>query len=97
MIILVTALFFGSIYIADLTGNFQIIPDEIKKGESIPVTEIKGYYTIEDAAAATGIPLKQFYIKMSIPESVSKDTKMKDISKEAPDYSFDEAKARAEN
>lgn len=92
MILVVAVLFFGTILIADGTGNYQILPAELKKGETIQVSELKGYHTIEEAALVTGVSIKDIYIKLGIPETVSKDTKMKDISKEVPTFNFDEAK-----
>jgi ferredoxin len=95
MLLTVVAFFFGAITIARVTGNYQVIPSALKEGEIISVTEIKGYYTIEEAALATGLSLKELYEKLGIPEQVSKNTKMKDISKEVPEYNFDVAKEEA--
>ena len=95
MLTIVVALFFGTILTAQATGNYQIIPSALKEGQIIPISEIKGYNTIEEAAQATGLTLQEIYAKMGIPENVTKDTKMKEISKEAAGYNFDEAKEKA--
>jgi ferredoxin len=95
MLLIVLVLFFGTIAIAQVTGNFQVIPSAIKEGDIISISGIKGYYSIEEAAIATGLSLKEFYKKLDIPEQVSKNIKMKDISKEVPEYNFDDAKEKA--
>lgn len=96
MIIIVVGLFFGTITIAQVTGNFEILPKDLLKGEVIPISEVKGYHSIEEVAMATGLSLKEVYEKLGIPESVSKGTKLKEISKEVPEYDFDAAKAKVD-
>lgn len=95
MLIIVVGLFFGAITVAQVTGNYEILPKALKEGQAVPISEVKGYYSIEDAAAATGLSLKEVYDKLGIPESVSKGTKLKEISNEIPSYDFDAAKAKA--
>lgn len=95
ILLTVVGVFFGTIFIAQATGNYQIMPSELKKGEVISISEIKGYYSIEDAAIATGLPLQELYEKLGIPESVSKDTLMKEISTKVEGFSLDEAKSKA--
>lgn len=95
ILIVVSVLFFGTILTAQLTGNFQILPSALKEGEVIPIYEVKGYYTIEDASVTTGLSLEEVYRQLSIPENVSKGTMLKEISKEVPEYNFDEAKEKA--
>lgn len=94
--VIVVVMFFGTIFTAQATGNFQLGPSALKSGDIIQIQDIKGYYTIEDAAKATGLTLEEFYEKLDIPESVSKETKMKDISNDVPEYDFDSAKENAE-
>lgn len=95
MLVIVVGLFFGTIMTAQVTGNFEVLPEKLKEGQVISISDIKGYYTIEEAAAATGLSLKELYKKLGIPENVSKSTKMKEISNTVPGYSFDEAKTKA--
>jgi Fe-S-cluster-containing hydrogenase component 2 len=95
ILIIVVGLFFGTILVAQMTGNFEILPEALKEGQTIPISEVKGYYSIEEAAMTTGLSLKEVYDKLGIPESVSKATKLKEISKEVPNYDFDAAKAKA--
>jgi hypothetical protein len=56
---------------------------------------VKGYYTIEEAAVATGLSLQEIYKKLGIPESVSKSTQMKEISSLVEGFNLDEAKEKA--
>lgn len=92
ILVMVAGLFFGTVLIAQETGNYQIIPSALKEGQIVSISEIKGYYTIEESAVATGLSLEEVYEKLGIPEHVSKNTKMKDISKAAPHYNFDKIK-----
>lgn len=96
ILIIVVGLFFGTIMIAQMTGNYEIMPPALKEGQVIPISEAKGYYSIEETAIATGLSLKEVYEKLSIPENVSKSTKLKDISKEDPSYDFEAAKEKVE-
>lgn len=95
MVVLVVGLFFGTIVIAQLTGNFQILPLAVAQGEVIPIYEVKGYNTIEEATTFTGLTLDEVYQQLAIPKSVPKDTQFKNISVLVPEYKFDEAKANA--
>ena len=92
ILVMVVGLFFGTIFIAGATGNYQIMPSAVKEGQIISLSEIKGYFTIEDVAIATGLSLDEVYAQMRIPESVSKNTQMKEISQQVPGYDFDAAK-----
>ncbi|MGB4658492.1 MAG: 4Fe-4S binding protein, partial [Mobilitalea sp.] len=94
-LLIVIGVFFGTILIAQATGNYQMIPSEIKEGQVITISEIKGYYTIEEAATSTGLPLKEIYEILGIPENISKNTQMKEISNEVEGFDLDEAKAIA--
>lgn len=92
---IVIGLFFGTILVAGATGNYQIMPSELKEGQDITISEIKGYYTIEEAAVATGLSLQEIYEKLGIPENISKNTQMKEISNEVEGFDLDEAKSKA--
>lgn len=95
MVVLVVGLFFGTIVIAQITGNFQILPLAVAQGEVIPIYEVKGYNTIEEATTLTGLTLDEVYQQLAIPQSVPQDTQFKNISALVPEYKFDEAKANA--
>jgi len=91
-IIIVIVLFFGSIFAFQAAGLYKLTPEALKAGESIKLDEIKGYMTIEEAAKATKIELKDFYLKLKIPENVPKNVKMKEIQTVSPGYEFDAVK-----
>lgn len=95
-LLIVAGLFFGTVFVAQATGNFETIPSALKEGEIVSISEVKGYYSIEETALATGLSLKDVYEKFGIPANVSKNIKMKDISKEVPSYDFDATKEKAE-
>ena len=92
----VVGLFFGSIFVAQATGNFEILPEALKNGETITISEVKGYYTIDESAAATGLTLQEVYEKLGIPESVPKTTQLKNISGLVDGFDLDAAKEKAE-
>lgn len=92
VIVLVAALFFGSILVFQALGMYKLLPDKLAEGESIPVEEIKGYMTIKDASDATKIEIHEFYKEFQIPESVPDSTKMKEIKDIVPDYDYESIK-----
>ncbi|MGV8906165.1 MAG: 4Fe-4S binding protein [Acetobacterium sp.] len=92
---IVVALFFGTIFIAQLTGNFEVLPKALEQGQLLPIYEVKGYNTIEEAVTLTGLTLEEVYKQLGIPAGASKSTQFKNISAQYPDYSFDEAKVNA--
>lgn len=95
MLILVVGIFFGTIAVAQASGNYDVLPEALKSGEIISITDAKGYYTIEETAAATGLTIEEVYAQLGIADSVPKSTKLKDIAFEVPGYNLDEAKAKA--
>ncbi|NLI91543.1 MAG: 4Fe-4S binding protein [Peptococcaceae bacterium] len=95
ILVIVAGIFFGTITVAQATGNYDVLPSALKNGQVVSISEAKGYYSIEETAVATGLSLEEVYAKLDIPARVAKSTKLKDISKEVPEYSFDEAKAKA--
>ena len=97
VIALVLVLFFGSIFAFQAAGVYKLLPEKVKAGDSISFAEVKGYMSINDAAAATKVNLDEFYKKYAIPASVPSQTKMKEISKVAPGYDFDKIKESLNN
>lgn len=95
MLIIVVVLFFGSIFVVDQLGYYTVKQEMPKAGTTISILEVKGFYTIEETAKATGWGLEDTYKILGIPESVPKTTKMKEISALVPEFSFDAAKTRA--
>lgn len=92
VMVLLIALFFGSIYAAQAAGVYTITPGTLKAGDIIEYAEIKGYMSIEEAAAASNTELREFYDIFKIPSNVPAQTKMKEISEVSPGYDFDNAK-----
>ena len=92
VIILVMAVFFGLIFASQAAGLYQLTPAQLKLGESVNYEEVKGYMSIKEAAESTKTELKVFYGKFKIPENVPETTKMKEISKVAEGYDFDQVK-----
>ncbi len=95
MLVVVVGFFFGTILLAQATGNFELLPEKLKEGQTISITEVKGYYTIQETAKAVGLELKDTYQLLGIPEQVPASTKMKEISKLVSGYEFDVAKEKA--
>ncbi len=87
------ALFFGSIFIFQAAGVYNLLPERPKAGETIDFGEIKGYMTIKEASIYTNTELKEFYKKFEIPETVPESTMMKAIKEYVPDYEFGYYKA----
>ncbi|MDD2483757.1 MAG: 4Fe-4S binding protein [Eubacteriales bacterium] len=92
IIFLVLAVFFGGMMLAQTTGyyNFtnQSPKNQIEQGETLTISELKGYHTIEEASVLLGISLDEFYSMLGVSEdSVPKDTQLKNIS--ALDSTFD--------
>lgn len=92
---LVLALFFGSVFIAQSAGVYNMLPEKSAPGQAISVEDVKGYMTIKEASEATKLELKEFYKEFRIPGNVPADTKMKEIKNIVPDFEFDKAKEEA--
>jgi polyferredoxin len=92
ILLLVAGLFFVPIVAAQVTGNFQVLPESPKANETVSFTEIKGYMTIADAAISVGLEETAFYALFKIPGSVSSATRMKDIANIVAGYDFDAIK-----
>jgi polyferredoxin len=88
----VILLFFGGIGITKLAGIYQTIPSKITSETKITPEEIKGYMTLEEVSKALKIDLNELYKKLNIPDSIPKDTKLKDIKNFIPDFEVEEAR-----
>lgn len=97
MLVIIAALFFGTVWIAQATGNFEVLPEALKQGETIPLSEVKGYFTIEETAKAIGVELEDAYKLLGIPQAVPPSTKMKEIHGIVPEFDFDAVKEKAED
>lgn len=99
MIVLVTVgLFFGSIFILDKVGLYQVsIPtiEQIQEtGETVNIADLRGSMTISEGAAYAGKSLEEFYSIMEIPSTVPSDTLLKNVSTLVPGYDFHVMKAK---
>lgn len=95
IIILVAAIFFVPILAAQVTGNFQVLPESAVEGKTVTFLELKGYMTISEAATAVGMAEDAFRDAMNIPAETPSDTQMSGLSALIPDYDFDAAKEEA--
>lgn len=94
VIILVVGLFGSGVFISKTVGIFKVLPKQITAGTKINAEEIKGYMTIKEVSVGTKIELKEVYKKLGIPDSVSKDTKLKDVKKFVEGFEVDTAKEK---
>lgn len=92
----VLGMFFGSIFLFQALGVYQLKHEPVKQGEVMQPAEVKGYMTIKEAAEATNMELTEFYEKFKIPAEVPETTKMKEISAIVPGYDFHAVKEALE-
>jgi hypothetical protein len=59
-----------------------------ESGNYLKITELRGSMSIETGAEYTGIELPEFYKLMEIPETVPKETWLRDVSSYVPGYDF---------
>jgi NAD-dependent dihydropyrimidine dehydrogenase PreA subunit len=89
-------LFFGGLLVANQLGIFTVTSPTVssvtQSGKFLGAADLRGSMTIESAAQYTGKDLKEFYRWMEIPESVPKETTLKEITRILPDYSFEKIK-----
>ena len=76
-------IFFGGIGITKLTGLYEVLPPPITAETKITAEEIKGYMTLEDLSNG---------LKLDLPTSISKETKLKDIPNIIPDFEVEGAR-----
>ena len=99
----VILLFFGGIGITKLTGIYQDTPPKISlesktasgtKTSEVKISseEIKGYMTLQEISEAFKIDLNELYKKLNIPNSIPKDTKLKDIKNFIADFEVEKAR-----
>jgi polyferredoxin len=94
VLIFVLLLFFGGIGATKIIGLYQVTPPTITSETQITPEEIKGYMTLEDVSVGLKIDLKEVYEKLDLPTSISKDTKLKEISNTIPDFETEEAREK---
>lgn len=91
-LIFALALFFIPIFVSQASGVYNLLPEKPVAGQAIKVEDIKGYMTIKEVAEYLQYDLKDFYKLFRIPESVSRETKMKEIKDVAPGYDYEKIK-----
>jgi polyferredoxin len=95
--LLVLALFFGSLVAFNATGMYQVtIPtfSEVQEGENhLKIVDLRGSMSIEVGALYAGMDLSDFYELMEIPETVPKETWLKNVVSYVPGYDFHVMKA----
>jgi polyferredoxin len=95
MVILVAAMFFVPIGIAQVTGYYQVVNEAPSAGEIISFTELKGFMTIAESAEALGLSDAAFRAALKIPADLPADTRMSELSTLVEGYDFDAAKEEA--
>lgn len=94
--IFVFVIFFGGIGIAKLMGIYQVTPQPITSETKMTPEEIKGYMTIEEVSVGLKIDINEVYEKLGLPTSISKDTKLKEISNIIPGFDVEESREKLE-
>jgi ferredoxin len=93
ILLAVTVIFFGTIGIAQVTGAYKVTQtsaeDIAKTGTILEKSELKGSYTIEDSAKLRNITLDEMYEDLGIPNTVPKETMLKNISDMVPEFDLD--------
>lgn len=87
--VLIFLLLIGS---AKVLGLYRITPEPITSESNLTADDLKGYMTLEEVSNGLKISLDEVYQKLNLPKSISKDTKLKDISKTIPDFETEDAK-----
>jgi len=91
-IIATVFIFFGSLFVFDKTGIFQITIPSIESvresGNHLKIADLRGSLTIETGAEYVGMELHDFYKLMEIPETVPPDTQMRNVSSYVPGWEF---------
>ena len=94
VIVSVVVLFLLIIGSAKIFGLYRVTPKPVSSETTIKAEDLKGYMTIEEVSNALNISLDEVYQKLDLPESISKDTRLKDISNTVPDFETEDAKEK---
>lgn len=73
IIILVIALFVGTIFVSKISGIFEVTQPKITSETILTVEDLKGYMTIEEVSNGLKMNLDEVYEKLEIPRSVPKE------------------------
>jgi len=97
IIILVAVIFFGSLFVFDRAGMYQVTVPTLsavaESGNYLKIIDLRGSMTIETGAMYVGMELPDFYRLMEIPETVPKETRLKEVVYYVPGYDFHVIKA----
>ena len=95
--IAIPLIFFSSLAVFHKTGLYQItvpsIESVIESGNYLKIADLRGSMSIEVGAEYAGMELSAFYALMEIPQTVPKETWLKDVSNYVPGYDFHVVKA----
>lgn len=98
VVLITVAVFFGSIFVLDQLGLYQVSLPTIEQlensGDYINIGDLRGSMTIEQGAQYTGKTLEEFYEIMEIPTSIPKETQLKSVSLFVDGYDFHTIKAK---
>lgn len=96
--IIVVSVFFISIAALDQAGVMQVTVPSVEKvqksGDYLKIADLRGSMSIQEGADYVGMEPAEFYKLMEIPESVSKDTLLKDIQNYVEGYDFHVMKSK---
>jgi len=91
-IIITVSVFFGSLFVFDRTGILRVTVPTLQSvqesGNFLRIADIRGSMSIEAASQYVGMELSDFYILMEIPETVPKETWLRDVSSFVHGYDF---------
>ena len=96
-VIIIAAVFFGSLFIFDMAGIYQVTVPTLEaiaeSGNHLKIIDLRGSMSIETGAKYVGMDLPEFYALMEIPDSVPKETLLKFVVNYVPGYDFHVIKA----
>jgi len=89
---IVILLFFGGIGITKLAGLYQVTPPKITSETKMTTDEIKGYMTLQEVSQVFNIDLNELYKKLNIPDTIPKETKLKEVKNYVPDFEVEQVR-----
>jgi polyferredoxin len=91
-LIITVLVFFGSIIVFDRMGIFRVtvpsLESVLESGTHLRIIDLRGSMSIETASQYVGMELNDFYDLMEIPETVPKETWLRDVSSNVPGWDF---------
>ena len=91
-LIITVSIFFGSLFVFNKTGLFRVtvpsLESVLESGSHLRIIDLRGSMSIETASQYTGMELSDFYNLMEIPETVPKETWLRDVSSYVPGWEF---------